>query len=362
MTNRLVRYETTLLRRSFSDAFARRRDQLLLLLMLTLAALWLHERVGEGIVRPLPPWALWLALLAFVPALVWQRRLAARLGWMTEHSVIAEVALRPQARAVYLVLGHALLALPILGAAVWLGLAVGQPVLAVGLAALAAAAGVAAGNLPLGVEAGSRVTLDRPSRSMGSRGAGRRAVLRLILARQTFIRGNPVGAALAMIAAVFGLTLAAAALGRGQPEPLPTLLLLMPLSFALIACSRLDASLFSFLSFAGYDPVFTGSAVTLLPLACGIAASTVLVLTGPTHASVSLLLAALLTGLAIVAGLARAWLYPCRSKRAVDFQLQIEFVGLVLIGVLAPPLVALALLWRLGRFYGHASRQLWLQH
>jgi hypothetical protein len=183
-------------------------------------------------------------------------------------------------------------------------------------------------------------------------------VLRAIVARQTSAN-HPAGAALTTLALVFGLTLGASVAGRGQPELPATLLALLPLAVSLIAVSRIDASLCTFLSFAGYGPAFLGAAAAMLPTACGIAAAAGLSLVRA--APVALLAAALLTGVAVVIALARTWLYPGRQKRAVDFQLQVELAALALIGVLVLPLAPLALLWRLGSFYRHAAGRRWMQ-
>jgi hypothetical protein len=356
VTNRLLRYEAVLMRRGFADAFARRRDQLLLAVVLLLAVLWLRDRASAGLVRPLPRGALWLALLTVVPAFASQRHLAARLGWLAEHSVIADAALRPQTRAGYLALAYALIAAPLLAAAVWLGLSVGRPFPTIGVAAAAALVGVAAANLPLRLDARRGVGGSLPRSA--SHVAGRRAVLRSIVARQT-IGSHPAGAAVTILALVFGLTLAVCLAGRGEPELLATLLALLPLAAALVIVSRIDASLCAFLPFAGYGPAFVGTAVGIMPVACGIAAAVALSLART--ASIALLAAAALTGLAVIVALARAWLYPGRQRRAVDLQLQIELAALVLIGVLALPLAALVLLWRLATFYRRSARTLWMQ-
>jgi hypothetical protein len=355
VTNRLLRYEAVLMRRAFADAFARRRDQLLLALILVLAALLLRERISAGLVRPFPRGVLWLALLTVIPAFACQRHLAARLGWLAEHSVIADAALRPRARAAHLALAYALVAVPLLAAAVWLGLCVGRPFPAIGLAVVGTVVGAAAANLPVGL--GTRISSGSSPRS-ASHAIGLGAVLRAIVARQT-IESHPAGAAVIILALIFGLTLAVCLVGRGQPELPATLLALLPLAVALIIVSRIDASRCGFLPFAGYGPAFVGAAVALMPLACGVAAAVALSLAR--SAPIALLAAALLTGLAVIVALARTWLYPGRQRRAVDLQLQIELAALALIGILALPLAALALLWRLATFYRRAARRLWMQ-
>jgi len=63
----------------------------------------------------------------------------------------------------------------------------------------------------------------------------------------------------------------------------------------------------------------------------------------------------------ILIGVSRAWLYPGRTRRSVDFQLQLEVAGLVAAAILMPPLAIAAAVWRLWHFYRHCRAKRWMQ-
>lgn len=349
MANRLLRYELTLFRTSFAEGFARKRDRLLLLLVAIFALFWLGEALGRLALPPLP---LWLAALAVPPAFVWHRQLRARLAWLREHSAVAPAASEGRGRRSYLLWAHSLLAVPLLAASMLLG-----PVPGPLLALLAYAGGVGlAALIPIRTE-----TRDAPTGpSPQSRRSGN-AVLHAILRRQTLNSRRPGPVALLIVAATFALTMGALWLSRGQSDAVRLVAPLLPPLLALPVTCRLDAELIGFLPYAGRRAFPVGLAVSALPAAALGAAAAAILIMQPRGLLALLAILILLLALVTVAGLARAWLYPGRSGRAVDWQVQIEFTGLALIAAVLPPVALAALggrLWWLQRRY---SRLLWTQ-
>lgn len=350
MANRLLRYELLLFRNSFADAFGRARDKALLLVVLVIGAFWLRERLAGVAAPALPQGAVWLALLAAPAGFGWQRMVKARLDWLAEHSPLAAPALEARTRRAYLAAAHALAAIPLLAAAAMLGLA------GPGLAALAYGAGAGLASIPRRVK-GAQEEATRPPSSPP---AGQPA-LRAILRRQAFGGARPGRASAALVAATFALTFLAAWLTKGQPDALRFAAILAPPLLALLLTSRADAALIGFLPFAGYRPGFVALAVSALPVACLAASALAVAAAWPDHALAILVVLFLLHLAFVLTGIARAWLYPGRNGRSVDFQVQMEFFGLVLIAVLLPPLALVALAWRLWVLRRRHASLLWTQ-
>lgn len=351
MANRLLRYDLALFRASFAEGFARTRDRLLLLLVAIFALLWLGDALGRLALPPLP---LWLATLAAAPAFVWHRQLKARLAWLREHSAVAPAASEGRGRRSYLLCAHCLLAVPLLAASMVLG-----PVPGPALALLVYGVGVGfAALVPIRTE-----TRDAPA---GPSPASRRrrsskAMLNAILRRQALNSRRPGPTALLIVAATFALTMAALLLSRGQSDAVRLAAPLLPPLLALLVTCRLDAELIGFLPYAGRRAFPVGLAVSALPAAALGAAATAILIMQPRGLLALLAILILLLALVTVAGFGRAWLYPGRSGRAVDWQVQIEFTGLALIAAVLPPVALAALggrLWWLRRRY---SRLLWIQ-
>jgi hypothetical protein len=357
MPNRLIRYDARLLRRNLADGFRGPTDIVLLLAMAALGAAWLRERIG-GTALSLPNEAIWLAALAGPLAFAWHRLVRRRLARLAEHSPIAPAALERRSRLGYFRLVHALAAPLLLAAAGLIGSAAGRPVAALGIAALAYGAGAGlALVMPNRRRRGARAAVSAaPAEAFGS---GRRAVLALILRRQSFGGGSAFARAGLMLAASFALTLAAGRWGEGRPEALRFALLLAPSFLLLLRTARLDAGLLAFLPAAGFGPGFSAAAVSALPAASLVATGLAAMLAGAGLAALAVL-ASLHLGF-ILLGIARAWLYPGRSARSVDFQLQLEVAGLAVTAFLLPPLAVAALLWRLWHFRRRCRDLRWMQ-
>jgi hypothetical protein len=60
-------------------------------------------------------------------------------------------------------------------------------------------------------------------------------------------------------------------------------------------------------------------------------------------------------------GIARAWLYPGRSKRSVELRLRLELAGLVAVAILLPPLAVVAAVWRFRHFHACCRARRWMQ-
>jgi hypothetical protein len=78
-----------------------------------------------------------------------------------------------------------------------------------------------------------------------------------------------------------------------------------------------------------------------------LAAAAAIAVTAPPNGAPILAVLAL-AHLAVIAGcVARAWLLPGRTSRAVSMQLQVEIVGLALLASMLPPLAPAALALRM---------------
>jgi hypothetical protein len=357
MANRLIRYDALLLRRNLADGFRGPADVVLLLIMGALAVAWLREGI-DGAPLSLPNEAVWLTALAGPIAFAWHRLARRRLARLAEHSPIAPAALERRSRQAYVCLAHALAAPLLLAAAGLTGSAAGRPVAALGIFILAYGAGTGLAQVMPDRRRRARTAAasTAPAQALGS---GRRTVLALILRRQSFGRGTAVARAGLMLGASFALTLAAGWWGEGRPEALRFALLLSPSLLLLLLAARLDAGLLAFLPAAGFRPGFSAFAVSALPAASLLVTSLAVMLTGA--GLVALAVLALLHLGFILLGIARAWLYPGRSARSVDLQLQLEGAGLAVTAFLLPPLAVAALLWRLWHFYRHCRDLRWMQ-
>jgi hypothetical protein len=352
MANRLIRYDSALLRRFLADAFGGFRDMLLLALVAAIGFAWLREQVLVA-----PPGAIWFALLAGPAGFVWQRLAQLRLAILAEQSPVAPAALHKSERRPWLALAHFLLGLPVLTAATLLGLAAGRPLPAIGLAVAAYAAGVGlASILPaLRLRLGAR----RNAPSVAPLGHGRRAVIAMILARQILGTRRPIARAGLLLIASFLFTVMAGWWGRGLPMPLVLAPLLLPSLVVLLLATRLDAGLLGFLPAAGYRPGFIAFAVSALTAGSCLAGIAALLVTGQPPTLLALLALAHLA-VALI-NVARAWLYPGRSKSSVDFQLQLEVAGLIAAAVLLPPLAIAAASWRFWHFHEYCRAKRWIQ-
>jgi hypothetical protein len=355
MTNRLLRYELALFRRSFADGFSRTRDRMLLAAILTLAALSVPGWLRQAADLQLPAGAALLGAAAFVPALAWQRLVAARLAWLAEDSALAADALHPRFRRSYLATAHLPVLVAVVATLLALAAAAGS-LLALGVGLIAYAAGAFLPKPQPGL-GGDRRAVGPPSR--GPAFAGRHAAFAAILRRQTLDKSNPAVAAAAILAAIFAFT---ALGGLLVPRFHPAIAFagaLSPSLLALLAVGRLDPQLLGFLPFAGYRPWSVALLVSALPLACLAAAGAGVLLGGFPDPAAMILLLLLLYAVAIIYSVARSWLYFGRSSRAVELQVQIELAAAGALGTVFPPLVVPALAWRLAMLRRRYLASLW---
>ncbi|HEX8363690.1 MAG TPA: hypothetical protein VF603_00220 [Allosphingosinicella sp.] len=362
MANRLLRYEAGLFRRSFAIAFGRRRDALLLFVMLLLGAAWLRTQIMAG-GWALPPEALWLGALAGPTALAWQRLVRARLDWLVEQSPLAADALDRRSRCAYVLASHVAAAAPIALGATVLATTTGRPATAVAITTLAYAAGAGLAWIPR-----SPGTSRREIRSIGSippgpRGSKSRgaAAFRAVIRRQALNAANPGRAAALILAATFGLAVAAAWIAADRPDAVRFAVIACPSLLALLLISRLDAELIGFLPFAGYRPVFLAAAVSALPAAAFGATAAALLAFRPRDWLVMLAALALIHLATILFIVARAWLYPGRNPRSADLQVELEFASLAGILFILPPLAPIALAWRTWMLRRRYRALMWVQ-
>jgi hypothetical protein len=356
MANRLLRYELTLFRRSFGDAFERKRDRLLLLVVAVLALLWLREQAAGAASLSLPPGAVWLAAAAAPIGFAWQRLVLTRLALLSEHSALAADALDRRERRFYLASAHLLPLLPVIAATAVLAAATGREVEVLVLAALAYALGLALAAFQVTPRKEKTEPVGRPWPYRG-----RRAALNAILQRQTLDCRRPERTALLIVLTIFAFTAAAAWFGGDLPTAGRYAAILLPSLIGLVLASRIDSGLLGFLPFAGCPPSFVACAVAALP-AANLAASVVaLLLVRPPDFPAILAVLLFLHAAIILAATARAWLYPGRNGRSVDLQVQAEFAGLLVIALLLPPLALFALVWRLAILHRHYRSLLWVQ-
>jgi hypothetical protein len=351
MANRLIRYDAALLRRFLADGFRGPADALLLVLVAGIAIAWLRQQE-----RALPPGAIWFALLAGPAGFAWQRLARLRLAGLAEQSVVAPAALERGPRRAWLGLAHLLAGLPLLAAAALLGIAVGRPLTAIGLATAAYTFG--AGLASVLCVPRWRLASTRTRPSVTPAGSGRRAVLAILLARQTSGARRPLIRAGLLLLASLILTLGAGWYARSLAEPARFVLPLLPSLVVLLLAARLDAGLLGFLPSVGHRPAFIALAVSALPLASLAVATAALLLIGAGPAPLVVMALAHLAF--ILVGISRAWLYPGRAARSVDLQLQLEFCGLAAAAILLPPLAVAAALWRLRHFHNHCRAKCWM--
>jgi hypothetical protein len=356
-TSALLRFELLLFRRSFADAFSRKRDRLLLVIVLAVALLWLrHSATGPGGLDLPPRWEL-LALAAAPLSYRWTGLAARRLEWLAEESALAPAAADRRARACYRLAAQLPVLVPVLVAAALAGLVAGGAARAIGLAAAAHGAGALAARARSGRSRGKAAAsrLATPSLS------GPRVALLALLRVQVLNSARPWRALVLLVAASALATFAGVALTRDSAPGAHLAASVMPSLLLLAATARNDARLVGFLAFAGYGAGFVALAVCGLPAASLAAASAAALAAGPAAPLPLLLALGLLhLGAALIA-VCRSWLSPGRDGRSVDFQVQVESAGLILLGFMLPPLALAALFARLWRLRAGYRDSIWLQ-
>lgn len=337
----LLRFELLLFARSFADAFSRKRDRLLLAIVLGLALLWLRHEMSapDGIGLP-PRWEL-LALAAAPVSYLWNRLAIRRLAWLAEESALAPRAADPGARLHYLLAAQLPILIPVLIVVALTGaagtsVAIGLAVAAHGVGALAARIGWGPWPRNLG-----RSTTAPPSLT------GPRTALLALLRVQALKSARPGRMLIVLAAANAVATFAGALLTRGATPGAHMAAAVLPSLLVLAATGRNDARLAGFLAFAGYRAGFVALAVSGLPAASFIAAAAAALASGTAAPAALLVALALLhLGAALIA-VARVWLSPGRDGRMVDLQVQVEAAGLIAVGTILPPLGVVGLVVRL---------------
>jgi hypothetical protein len=161
---------------------------------------------------------------------------------------------------------------------------------------------------------------------------------------------EPEKSAAVALLSVFLLT-AAAALLAPESAAGAAVVAAPALLFLLLFTTRLDAHLLGFLPFAGFGPGSIALAVAALPVGGFVAASAAIMLLRPSGASSLLFLLAVVHLAVIATSIVRAWLYPGRSARSAELQVQVEVAAFLLLAAMLGPLALAALAWRMAMQY-----------
>jgi hypothetical protein len=352
--NALLHYELALFSRSFTDAFSRPRDRLLLGIVLVLGLLWLHATLRGAGASMLPGGREWLALAAAPVSFSWNTTLLRRLAWIGEHGPLAPAAAAPKARGRYLVVAQLPVLIPALLAAVAVGEAVGRVGVAAGAAAVSYAAGLVAAQLWARLRYVRLSTEGRAAHRAGVRIEGRNTAFLVLLRAQLRGGARPVRTAVLLVICSALLTFAACRLAEGQTPAIRYAAAALPSLLLLGATARNDSQLVGFLAFRGRSAGSVALIVSAIPAASLTAAAAASALGGsPELLSMLGLLFLLHLGAALIA-VARAWLSPGRNGRRVDLQVQIEAAALLAAALVFLPLAVVLLLgrmWTLRRGY-----------
>jgi len=363
MTNRLIRLEARLLWRSFTDAFSTASDRLLLMMVAVIAAFWVRTHLAEPMSFALPTRAAWAGLAGLPAGMAAQWRLGGRLAWLAEESPFSATARQGLARRTYLASFHGLFACGLAAAAVWIGVAVGEPIVVPIIALTNYAVGTALGAACRREGKVRRVTTRRarPANPRPSKATASRALIGVIVAHQTRDRADPVRGATLLLGFVFVATLGSVPMSAAWTSPARIAAEAAPGLFALLWTNRMDVRLVGFLPSLGYGPAMTGLAVSALPLACVvIAILAVAAARAPFGFVGSGIVAAAGAGFVLVA-LGRTWLSPGRSRHSVDLQVGIESAIVLLVAFALPPLAPIMIVGRLAMLYRRAASLRWIQ-
>jgi hypothetical protein len=342
----LLRYELVLFGRSFADAFSHKRDRLVLAIVTALALLWLRQSVDAPNALQLPRGLELVALAAAPISFQWNRLVSRRLAWLAEESALAPYAADRRARLGYRLAAQLVILLPMLTAAALAGLAAGRCAAVTGLAVAAHGAGLLASRLGTG-PGRSRIAERRQARPAPEPLTGPRTAFLALLRVQALKLARPGRALAILLTADALLTFAGSSLAAGAAPGAKVAAAALPSLLLLVATARNDARLGGFLAFAGYSAGFVALAVCGLPAASFAAASLAVLASGTSAAAPAIATLALTHLVAATIATARAWLSPGKDNRKVDFQLQVEGAGLLLVGLMLPPLGLLALAARL---------------
>jgi hypothetical protein len=356
----LLRYELLLFGRSLADSFSHKRDRLLLAIVTALALLWLRQSVNAASALELPRgWA--LAALAAAPiSFQWNRLAARRLAWLAEESALAPYAADRRGRLRYLLAAQLPILVPILLVATMLGLTVELGAAVIVLAIIAHGVGLLAAGLETGPGWG-RVAERRQARPAPEPLTGPRTAFLALLRVQALKSVRPGRAVVILLAADALLTFAVSSLAPGAAPGAKVAAAALPSVLLLVATARNDARLAGFLAFAGYSAGFVALAVCGLPAASFAAAALAVLASGSSATAPAIVTLALTHLVAAMIATARVWLSPGKDGRKVDFQVQVEAAGLVLVGLILPPLGLLALAARLWMLCGSWRASIWLQ-
>jgi hypothetical protein len=353
----LLRFELLLFARSFADAFSRKRDRLLLAIVLGLALLWLRHATSDPDGFGLPPGSELLGLAAGPVSYQWNRLAIRRLEWLAEESALAPFAAARGVRLHYSIAAQLPILVPVLIVAALAGLAGGGTAAALGLAVAAHGVGALAARVRWAPRPGNL----RRDRAAGRSLNGPHTAFLALFRVQVLNSARPGRALILVLAANAVLTCAGAFLTRTAAPGAHIAATALPSLLLLAATGRSDARLAGFLAFAGYKAGFVALAVSSLPAASFAAAAAPALASGTAApAAIVVTLALLHLGAALIA-VARAWLSPGRAGRKVDLQVTVEAAGLIAVGATLPPLGVVALLARLWRLRASYRASTWLQ-
>jgi hypothetical protein len=366
--NPLLWHDGVVVRRAFADAFRSARDMALLLCVTLIGAAFLVDAYREAGRSPLPRAAIALLATAPLAGLVAERLVRWRLEWFASISALAADALEVRTRVAYRAIVHLGWLLLLAPGIAYVAIGLREPFL-VPIAWLAGyAVGGALSSVPrAGARRLGRIRSPRIDQLPRPEGHGPRLAYELLARRQSGWR-RPVAALLACAAIGFSLAPVTAMLAfktglAGAPgNDMAAGIAAVAIALAqLLVLVRTDADMLRFLPLAGYGPSLAGSAFAALPLAytagavLGFAASPLI-----NRAALASVFAAAAAAF-ILAGICCAWLYPGRSKRAAESQMQLELAAAVLCLWLVPPAAAVAVIWRMSVLWRRARARTWLQ-
>lgn len=351
---RLVLYDLMILRRGARAAFARKRDILLLLVVVPLLLAFAISYAGKAAAAVgALPLAAQMAAAASIAMLV-NAAIGHRLAYLWEHSMVARYALQSRPAAVHTCFWNLL---P-LGVVAGLIVASG-PALTAALVLLAYAAGGALAAILQAAMTRLRAWTNRHGQGMRDarprelRGVTRRQRAIALLAGRSGLFGPSLAANLLGIAAI-GAAIGGLHLGLSSQMagPAPLAIAGLLLLVALLALLRMHPSLLRYWNYLGLDPILP--AVIAFALAAALVGGALAVsLPGPFASPFAILAAALTLLLLFLAiALLRTLHFATKPRQLAEMAMTVEIVAVALTGFLAPPLapvLLIARIWLLAR-------------
>ncbi len=351
---KLVLYDLTILRRSARAAFARKRDLLLLLVVVPLLLALVVRYAGEASVAVGQLHIGVQITIAAVLALIVNAAVGRRLAHLGQESVVARYALRPEAAALYAGCWN-LLPIGILA-----GLMVASsPPLTVGAVLLAYLAGGASAAVQTSAMDRLRAWAFRPGHiampihATTLRGVSRRQRAIALLVRRSGLFGPSLSAnllGLGVIGAMIGgLHLA---LASHLPGPAPVAVAGVLILLLLLASLRAHPSLLRYLTYLGLEPTLPAAVASAL--AAALLGGVLAVSIPAAFASPFAILAAAATLLLLFLAVAllRTLHFASKPRQSAEIAVQVEIAAFALVGYLAPPLapaILIVRIWLLAR-------------